>query len=340
MEFVITGAVRYSGSSRSYLFLNVILSLFLVVGGAVVGRAGSKSEPKSASEAIIRAEMQILAGDSLEGRGSGTRNELRAAQYVASRLKEFGIQPLGDSGGYIHMAAPNDSQRTWNVYGMLPGADRDAKSEVILLSAHLDHLGIGSPVNGDSIYNGADDDASGVIAVLELARILSKSAPYPRTIAFTFFGTEELGGFGNRDFLAKPPFPLKSIVANLEFEMIGRPDAAVASDVLWLTGYERSDLGDKLHERGAKLVADPHPAEHFFKRSDNYALARKGIIAQTVSSFGLHHDYHQPSDEPSTIDYAHMTRAITSMIEPIQWLSTSSFVPRWREGMDPSQPKK
>jgi len=82
-------------------------------------------------------------------------------------------------------------------------------------------------------------------------------------------------------------------------------------------------------------VADPHPDQNFFMRSDNYALARKGVVAQTVSSFGLHTDYHQVSDEVSKIDFEHMTRAINSMVEPVIWLVNSDFTPQWLEGKKP-----
>ena len=206
----------------------------------------------------------------------------------------------------------------------------------MLLTAHLDHIGKRKPVDGDAIYNGADDDASGCIAVLELARALASDKHRPRrTVIFAFFGSEETGGQGDHYFLKHPPVPLKSIVANLEFEMIGRADPAVKPDELWLTGYDRTNLGPELARHGAKLVADPHPKQHFFRRSDNYALARQGIIAQTVSSFGLHKDYHQPSDDISRIDFAHMEQAIQSMIGPVKWLANSKFSPEWLDGKKP-----
>ena len=110
---------------------------------------------------------------------------------------------------------------------------------------------------------------------------------------FTWFGSEEVGGHGAQFFIDRPPVPLETIVANLEFEMIGRPDAAVAAQTLWLTGYDRTNLGPELARRGARLVADPHPQQNFFARSDNIQLAQRGVIAQTVSSFGLHKEYHQ-----------------------------------------------
>jgi hypothetical protein len=118
-------------------------------------------------------------------------------------------------------------------------------------------------------------------------------------------------------------------VANLEFEMIGRPDEMVPAHTLWLTGYDRSDLGPELARQGARIVGDPHPAQRFFQRSDNIQLACRGVVAQTVSSFGLHKDYHRPSDEVSTIDFPHMTEAIQSMVAPVTWLLDSSFVPQW-----------
>jgi hypothetical protein len=98
---------------------------------------------------------------------------------------------------------------------------------------------------------------------------------------------------------------------------------------LWLTGYERSNLGAELASRGARLVADPHPDQSFFTRSDNIRFARRGVVAHTVSSFGLHTDYHRPSDEIDMVDFAHMTEAIQSMLEPVRWLANSTFRPAW-----------
>jgi Zn-dependent M28 family amino/carboxypeptidase len=205
----------------------------------------------------------------------------------------------------------------------------------VLLSAHLDHLGVGREVAGDSIYNGADDDASGVTAVLELAEALAAGPKPKRTVVFALFGSEEIGGHGARYFQEHPPVPIESFVANLEFEMIGRPDSAVAAHTLWLTGYERSNLGAELAAHGARLVADPHPEQHFFQRSDNYVLARKGIIAHTVSSYGLHPDYHRPSDDLAHIDFAHMTESIESMVAPVIWLVNSDFKPQWNKDGKP-----
>ena len=173
------------------------------------------------------------------------------------------------------------------------------------------------------------------MAVLELARAIALGPRPKRTIVFALFGSEEAGGFGSRYFADRPVVPLPQIVANLQFEMIGRPDDKVPAHTLWLTGYERSTLGPALAKQGAKLVQDPHPEQSFFTRSDNIQFARRGVIAHTVSSFGLHKEYHQPSDEIARIDFAHMTDSIRSMLEPIRWLANSGFKPDWLPGMKP-----
>ena len=313
----------------------------------------AKTTPAPSSlEGEVRADMNFLADDELHGRGSATRDEHITALFAASQFQALGLEPGGDNGTFLQKTAlptplPERLQQslskfqeqtrkeTWNAIGILRGTSNP--EQVILLTAHLDHLGIGPAVNGDNNYNGADDDASGTTAVLTLAHILATGPRPKRTIVFALFGSEEIGGFGNRAFLQHPPVPLSSIVANLEFEMIGRPDPAVPAGTLWLTGFDRSNLGPELAKHGAHLVNDPHPKEQFFQRSDNYALAKQGIIAHTVSSFGLHKDYHQPSDELRAIDFNHMTNAIASMVGPIRWLADSKWKPEWNPGRKPDQ---
>ena len=204
-----------------------------------------------------------------------------------------------------------------------------------MLSAHLDHLGVNEAGTGDTIFNGADDDASGCVAVLEMARALSSGKRLRRTIYFICFGSEERGGYGARYFIDHSPVPLEKIVADVTFEMLGRPDAKVPANTLWVTGYERSTLGPELARQGARLVADPHPEQNFFQRSDNYTLALRGVVAHTVSSFGLHTDYHRVTDDLSKVDFQFMTRSIDSMIAPVRWLADSKFRPTWLPGQQP-----
>jgi hypothetical protein len=223
---------------------------------------------------------------------------------------------------------PWETTRTWNVLGKIEGRNL---RQLILLSAHLDHLG----VRDGKTYPGADDDGSGTVAVMELARALANQPQPQRTLVFALWGSEEVGLIGARYFLQNPTFDLKDVVANLEFEMIARADPKVKPNELWLTGWDRSNLGSELAAHGAQLVGDPHPDQSFFTRSDNFALAKKGIIAQTVSSYGLHKDYHQPTDTVDKVDWQHLDSAVGSMIAPISWLANSDFVPAWNAGMKP-----
>jgi len=223
---------------------------------------------------------------------------------------------------------------TWNAVGRLTGSDPKRAGDVILLTSHLDHLGART-TGADPIFNGADDDASGTTAVLALAEALATGKRPKRTFVFACFGSEEAGGYGASAFVERPPVPLPQIIANLEFEMIGRPDSKVPPRTLWLTGWERTTLGPELARHGARLVADPHPEQNFFQRSDNITLARRGVVAQTVSSYGLHKEYHQANDDLAHIDFAHLTEAIQSMVAPIRWLANAPFTPAWRPGGQP-----
>lgn len=311
----------------------------------------------------VRAALSVLAADSLEGRATGTRGAARAARFIAAELRRHGVDPAGDDG-YLQTVAlarttmPNGRTRLVrlpdlgaldtipaerqvmdaNVVGIIPGSDPALRDEVVLISAHYDHVGIGRPVNGDSIYNGADDDASGVVAVLEIARAL-KSGPAPkRTVVFLLATGEEVGLLGTRWFIDHPPVPLERVVANLEVEMIGRPDSlAGGPGKAWLTGYERSTMGEMLRDGGIPIVADPRPEQNFFMRSDNIAFAYRGIPAHTLSSFNLHEDYHRPSDEVDKVDFEHMARVIEAAIQATRLL-TDGDVPVWHPGGRPEPP--
>jgi Zn-dependent M28 family amino/carboxypeptidase len=175
------------------------------------------------------------------------------------------------------------------------------------------------------------------VSVLELARSLATGPRLKRTIYFICFGSEERGGWGAQYFAAHSPVAVENTVADLNFEMLGRPDAKVPANTLWLTGFERSNLGPELARRGARLVADPHPEQNFFQRSDNYTLALRGVVAHTVSSFGLHTDYHRVTDEASKIDFLFMTQSIASIIAPVRWLANSTFRPAWEPGKAPTR---
>ena len=224
---------------------------------------------------------------------------------------------------------------TVNVVGVIRGSDPVLKSEYVLVDAHYDHLGIGKPVNGDSIYNGADDDASGVTAVLEIARQIMSGPKPKRTIVFAAMMGEEVGLLGTNWYIAHPAIPLEKMAANLEIEMIGRPDS-LAGGVgrAWLTGYERSNMGDQLAANGIPIVPDKRPDQHFFERSDNIAFARLGIPAHTLSSFNLHADYHHVTDDITHVDFAHMAGVVNAGAKAVRLLSDGPK-PEWKAGGKP-----
>jgi Zn-dependent M28 family amino/carboxypeptidase len=322
---------------------------------------GATSTAPRIAESQVRAVLSTLADDSMEGRMTGSRGSAKAATFIASQMSGVGLVPGGDSGYFQRVPIaltkrsngqervslvtdfaaldtfPADHRKPGvNVVGIIRGADPVLAKEVVLVDAHYDHLGIGKPVNGDSIYNGADDDASGTTAVIEIARAIATGPAPKRTILFVATTGEEVGLLGTRWFIEHPPFAFKSIVANLEIEMIGRPDSlAGGSGRAWLTGFDRSTMGSMFAAAGLPLVADARPDQHFFERSDNIAFARMGIPAHTLSTFNLHSDYHRPSDEVSRIDFRHMTRVIQAGAQAVMILANGP-APHWNPGGQPA----
>src|SRR5689334_14498058 len=267
-----------------------------VAAGLLVGACASMATeaPKLKVCAECVAEtMKQLAGPEMNGRACGTEDEHRAAALLIEKFKAAGLKGSAADGGYRQEApfTPRGSpeQRvTYNVVGKIQGSARDADAQAILLTAHYDHVGVRNGV----LYPGANDDASGSAAVVELARLLGKGRQPRRTVLFALFGCEEAGGHGARYYVNNPPVPLTSIAANLEFEMIGLPDPK-RPKTLMLTGWERSNLGPALATRGAEIAPDLYPEQNFFRRSDNYQLALKGVVAQTISAWPLPPTYHQ-----------------------------------------------
>jgi hypothetical protein len=248
-------------------------------------------------------------------------------------LSSAEIAQLEKTHAEIAFSAPVAAEQaeTTNAIGYLPGTDPNAGN--LLISAHLDHLGVRNGV----IMPGANDDASGTAAVLELARALASGPPMKRGILFVCYGSEELGGLGSRYFAAHPPVPLTSIVANLELEMIGAQDPKLPADHLMMTGFERSNFGEILKKNGALVAADPYPDQHFFQRSDNYSLALKGIVAHTVSGWAVTPTYHQPTDTVANLDIPFMAKAIQSLVAPLRSIANGSETPQWRPGGRPTE---
>ncbi len=333
-----------------------------------VPSAASQRAPAPSSAVVsaeqVRRDIFILAADSMEGRGTGTPGGDRAARWLAAEFAKAGLQPAGDSGTFLQRVplmrapvftagaptraravsswaawdtiAPDQRITSANVVGVMEGGDASRRDQVILVTAHYDHIGIGRPVNGDSINNGADDDGSGTIALLELARQMMRGDRPARTIVFAAVTGEEVGLIGTRWYVANPVRPLERTVANFNLEMIGRPDSLTGGPgTAWLTGYERSTFGDILAQAGVPIVPDPRPAQRFFERSDNIDFARRGIPAHTLSTFNLHGDYHTVDDEADKIDTQHMARVIDAALVALRALANADAVPAWHPGGRP-----
>lgn len=303
----------------------------------------------------------------MEGRRVASPGEARAARFIAARFREAGLEPAGDDGYLQHLPmvqrttttrSPNGQERTRtgpqmvaradldtipakrrltsvNVVGIVRGTDPQLASEVVVVGAHFDHIGIRPPVEGDSIANGADDDASGTVAVMEAARIIAAGPRPKRTIVFAAFTGEEGGGFGSRWYMEHPPFPLDKHVAQVQVEMIGRPDSlAGGPGKAWLTGFERSNMGSTLAAAGLPVVADPRPAQSFYTRSDNIRFARAGIIAHTLSSFNLHKEYHGVNDEWELVDFDHMTAMVDLVAKAVRVVADGPRL-EWNPGGKP-----
>jgi hypothetical protein len=310
----------------------------------------------------VRRMLFDLAADTMEGRGTATRGEERAGRYLAARLAEFGVQPAGDSGYFqrvplaigerpdgrrrlellpswdAHRALPEERRTVArNVIGIIPGSDPLLRDRAIVVGAHYDHLGIGPVVDGDSIYYGADDDASGVVAVLEIGRALAAGPPPRRTVVLFLATGEEVGMLGTRWYLDNPVVPLESTVGGLFVEMIGRPDPlAGGPGRAWLTGFERSTMGEILAEAGVPVIPDPRPEQNFFMRSDNTPFAFRGIPAHVLSSYGMHQEYHTPRDRAELADVEHMTEVIRAAVEAARTLADGP-APQWNPGGRPER---
>ena len=346
-----------SPSSATRHFAAWLVWLAACGPGPGPGTAPTPAPVVSAGEA--REIVGALAADSMEGRRTGTPGSARAARYIAERMRGYGLQPGGDSSYFQRVpyevvrgpegevlrlpGAPGGGADSavvarvtdYNLIGLIRGTDSVMRDQAVVLGAHFDHLGIGKPVEGDSIYNGADDDASGVATVLAAAGALAK-APPRRTVIVLLTSGEEFGVLGTQWYADHAAFPLPLTVAGLQVEMVGRPDSlAGGPGRLWLTGYERSTMGQAFSSAGLLIVPDPRPSFRFFERSDNIVFALRGIPAHTLSSFGMHTDYHQPSDEVERMDFAHLEQ-VAQLVARAARLLADGPAPAWHPGSRPT----
>lgn len=214
-----------------------------------------------------------------------------------------------------------------NVIGVIDGKRND---EFVIFSAHHDHIGIQTAIFADSIGNGANDNASGVAGVIQLAHHFASQPKPERTLLFVTFTAEEIGGYGS-EYFSKNLNP-NEIIAMLNFEMIGKP-AVSGPNTAWITGHDRSSLGEILtmSVEGTKyeFYPDPYPNQNLFYRSDNATLARLGVPAHSISTtpIDVDSDYHQVSDEFDTINISHLNNTINAIITATKGIVSGEFTP-------------
>jgi Zn-dependent M28 family amino/carboxypeptidase len=218
-----------------------------------------------------------------------------------------------------------------NTVGVLEGSDSRLKDEYVVFSAHMDHIGI-TAGRRDSINNGADDDASGTVGVIELAEAFSQPGARPkRSLIFVTVSGEEKGLWGSEYFASNPPVPVKQMVAGLNMDMIGRnwPDTIVA------IGKEHSDLGATLNSVNAAhpelrmtAIDDRWPEERFYFRSDHYNFARKGVPILFFFN-GIHEDYHEVTDSPEKINSEKQARILKLLFYLGQEVANAPKRPEW-----------
>ena len=215
-----------------------------------------------------------------------------------------------------------------NVVGVLPGKTK--KNEYVIFSAHYDHLGVGGAVNGDSIYNGANDDASGTTAVIMLAKYFKALGNNERTIVFAAFTAEEIGGFGSQYFSRQ--FDPEKVVAMFNIEMIGT-ESKWGKNSAYITGFEKTDMGSILEKnlQGTDFTfyPDPYPMQQLFYRSDNATLARLGVPAHTISTSKMDSEpnYHKVTDQIETLDMDNMAMIIRSIAMSAQTIIAAKDTP-------------
>lgn len=306
------------------------------VDGASVEKTGTiKKEvlPFFIDSVTVKKHLYTLASDDMEGRKSGTAGIEKAAKYIENEYKKIGLTTFEGLESYrqTFTFTPRRSKEeitSANIIGVLEGKSKN--DEYVIISAHYDHLGIRKKEGElDSIYNGANDDASGVTGVLALAEYFKKVGN-ERTIVFAAFTAEEMGLVGSTHF--GKGIDASKFVAGINLEMIGKIPS-FGPNTAWLTGFERSDFGKiiqkNLEGTGYQLYPDPYKKFNLFFRSDNASLARLGVPSHTFSTtpIDVDKDYHKASDEAETLNMTVITQTIQAVAKGTESIINGTDTP-------------
>ena len=282
----------------------------------------------------LKTHLYIFAGDEMEGRMTGEKGQKLAAEYLRNFYLDHGFaSPIEENNYYQHIPASyfsrqKEAKDSENIVAFIEGSEKP--DEIIVISAHYDHVGMDEEGN---IYNGADDDGSGTIAILEIAQAFQeavKNGQGPkRSVLFLHVTGEEIGLYGSRYYTENPLFPLENTVCNLNIDMVGRvdPDKVDNPDYIYLIGSDRlsQELHDVSEEMNTKYVnleldykfnAEDDP-NRFYYRSDHYNFAKNNIPVIFYFN-GTHEDYHKMTDTPDKIDYPLMAKR-TQLIFQTAW---------------------
>jgi hypothetical protein len=286
---------------------------------------------------LLRKHVEALASDDLKGRPTPSAELDRAADMIAKEYARLVLEVTSRAPEYrqkFECGAPGAGESA-NVVALYPGKDVRLHEEFIVVSAHYDHIGTADG-GDDTIFNGANDNASGVAAMLAIAEVFSALDDRPRrSVLFVAFCGEEVGLRGSTYFAEDPVVPLRNIVVDLNLEMLGRPGATTPKRV-WITGMPLSTLGDAAVTVGKELgvefvdgaVVGPTEAG-VFERSDNYPLARAGVVAHSFSTGALDSYYHHVDDESAMIEYDRMVPIVKGIARVVWRLAQADATPQW-----------
>ena len=282
----------------------------------LVALSSCKTKHITVSKEEIQEKMEYLASDELGGRETGSPGLEKAAVYIEDFFKENKIKPYFET--YRDSFKLNEIDG-YNIVGVIEGNDPVLKSQYVILGGHYDHIGNGKEVNGDVIGNGANDDASGTIAAMEIGRYFAKTKSNKRSVLITLYDAEEKGLKGSAHLAKRLKENGMNIYTMTNFEMIGVPRASDVS-MSYMSGYERSNFAETLNKYAGEEVVGFFPkAKEFnlFMRSDNYPFFKElNIPAHAVSTFDFTNFayYHHVDDEADKTDYEHMANFINKII--------------------------
>ena len=282
---------------------SVLFGVLLLLPVALFSQKYIERGYRTIQDVDARAIVEILASDSLQGRKAGEEGGLMAAEYITAMLGEWGVEPLGDQGFLQPFTIGGCAMN--NILAVIPGKSK----ECVIVGAHYDHVGIDTTIVGDNCFNGADDNASGVSAVLQIARAVKKMRKTPeRSIIFAFWDGEEKGLLGSKYFVENCSF-LSDVSAYMNFDMIGRGPVDKPKHLTYFYTASHPAFGDWLKEdmsvRAFSFIPDYRAWERPTDGSDNAYFAKNGIPIVWYHTEG-HPDYHRPSDTADKIDYEKM----------------------------------